>query len=85
VSTWAELFNKIGATTATVTPMKSPDGAVAPYLFRIEGFKDGASQFKGTALVLKGFVVNGGRKPRLEAHFAAIEFPKKQVAIGHLI
>jgi hypothetical protein len=76
---------RIGLTTATVMPMQAPDGAIAPYLFRVEGFQAGASQFKTTALVSKGFVANGGGQKRLEAHFASIGFPKAQLGIGHLI
>lgn len=85
---WAEAFNKIGVTRARVTPLTSPDGAIAPYLVQVEAFKDAESKFKGTALVSrtdKLEMINGGGMKRLERHLKAIGFPATKLPMGHLI
>lgn len=85
---WAEAFNKIGVTRARVTPLTSPDGAIAPYLVQVEAFAEAESKFKGVALVSrtdKLEMINGGGIKRLERHLKAIGFPATKLPMGHLI
>jgi hypothetical protein len=81
---WAESLNKI-ATSARVRPVRSPDGAIAPYLLEVEAWKDGEQVFRLTALISRGLMINGGGKARLEAHLGLIGFPKTRLSAGHLI
>ena len=85
-NSWTESFNRIGVTSAKVSPVTSPDGAMTSYLLRVEASKDGKIVFSGIGLVSKGSMINGGGKPRLQTHLAALKFPKTtKLSVGHLV
>jgi hypothetical protein len=83
---WTDSFNKLGVTTAKVSPLKSKDGTIAKYLLQVEATKGTEVVFRGVGLVSKGTMINGSGLPRLEAHFAALKFPKEtKLTVGHLL
>ena len=84
-NSWTPSFNKIGVTVAKVSPLTSPRGEVVPYVLRVEASKGDEVVFRGSGLVSKGLMINGGGKPRLAAHLASIGFPKTQIPLGHLV
>jgi hypothetical protein len=83
---WAQSMNKLGVTTLKLTPLKTPDGQIAPYLIHAEAKKGDKVVFENTALMSSrnGMISGGGIKP-FERHLAAIGFPGKQLPLALLV
>jgi hypothetical protein len=83
---WAEAFNKQDVARTTISPLKTPDGAMAKYLLRAKATKaDGSLVFDGVALIGGNLMINGSGAPRLEAHLRSIGFPKTRIPAALLI
>lgn len=75
-----------GVARVVIFPWRSEDGAVVPYMFRLEPYRaDGSPAFFTTVLLVGDKVVNGGGAPAASGFLASAGFPVKRISLGHVL
>jgi len=83
---WREPLIATLSARVVLQPFRSPDGAIVPYLVRVEATRaDGSPGFRATAAVLGDRLANAGGAAAATAWLAAAGFPASHISLGHLL
>ena len=83
---WRDPLTRTMSARVVLRPFASPDGAIVPYLVRVEATRaDGSPGFRATAAVLGDRLANGGGAAAATGWLAAAGFPATHLSLGHLL